>query len=413
MKRICLITPGHVASNPRLVKEANALFETGYQVRVVAGDYMPIIRPLDRALLETVPWTWHPVSYGAVLGDRCRAAWQKGLRHFARYQPLPVTLAAWTHHRLWRRLADAAAAIPADLYIGHNLAALPAAARAATQHQALLGFDAEDFHTGELPDTPEHQWEIQLRDRIERTFLPQCQHLTAASPGIATAYQQRYGVTAAVILNVFPLSEAPDSAEPDSDRPPSLYWFSQTIGPGRGLEPVIEALGQMTTRPTLYLRGHLANGYGDHLTALAERCGVTDQLNFLPPAPSQDMVQLASDHTIGLSLEETRVPNRSICLTNKIFTYLLAGVPVLMSRTSAQVALAEELGVAARVVALEGGAIAAQLDSWLTSPQTLTWVRQHAWHLGQTRFNWDVEKQQFLESIRRTRSQESIKPPVP
>lgn len=203
-KRVCLVTPGHVASNPRLVKEANALCEAGYHVRVVAGDYMPVIRPLDQALLRTVQWEWQPVTYGALLGDRCRAAWQKGLRYVARYCPLPVPWAAWSHHRLWRRLADAAAAQPADIYLGHNLAALPAAARAATQHRAQLGFDAEDFHTGELPETPEHQWEIQLRDRIERAFLPQCQHFTAAAPGIAAAYQQRYGVTADVILNVFP-----------------------------------------------------------------------------------------------------------------------------------------------------------------------------------------------------------------
>ena len=36
-RRICLITPGHVASTPRLVKNADALAAAGYEVHVVAG----------------------------------------------------------------------------------------------------------------------------------------------------------------------------------------------------------------------------------------------------------------------------------------------------------------------------------------------------------------------------------------
>src|SRR5262249_14385196 len=37
--RICLITPGHLSMNPRLVKEADALTEAGYDVVVIAADF--------------------------------------------------------------------------------------------------------------------------------------------------------------------------------------------------------------------------------------------------------------------------------------------------------------------------------------------------------------------------------------
>ena len=37
MKRLCLVSPGHPASNPRLVKEAAALHGAGYDVTVVCG----------------------------------------------------------------------------------------------------------------------------------------------------------------------------------------------------------------------------------------------------------------------------------------------------------------------------------------------------------------------------------------
>ena len=39
---------------------------------------------------------------------------------------------------------------------------------------------------------------------------------------------------------------------------------------------------------------------------------------------------------MGLSLEESRPRNRDLCLTNKVFVYLLAGIPQLLSHTAAQ-----------------------------------------------------------------------------
>src|SRR5260370_1251501 len=81
-------------------------------------------------------------------------------------------------------------------------------------------------------------------EQVERESLPQCCYVTAASPGIAGAYASKYGIpTPTSILNVFPLAERPlRFRETRPDGPLRLYWFSQTIGPGRGLENVIRAM---------------------------------------------------------------------------------------------------------------------------------------------------------------------------
>jgi hypothetical protein len=59
------------------------------------------------------------------------------------------------------------------------------------------------------------------------------------------------------------------------------------------------------------------------------------------------MVELAQPYDAGLSCEEPAVLNHQLCLPNKIFTCLAAGVPVILSRTPAQAALARDLGPAA------------------------------------------------------------------
>src|SRR5439155_13695826 len=47
-------------------------------------------------------------------------------------------------------LIKAAKKIKADIYIGHNLGALPAAIIAADCHKTKCGFDAEDYHRPEI-----------------------------------------------------------------------------------------------------------------------------------------------------------------------------------------------------------------------------------------------------------------------
>ena len=119
------------------------------------------------------------------------------------------------------------------------------------------------------------------------------------------------------------------------------------------------------------------------------------------------MVRLAAEHDLGLAVEIPSPRNRDICLTNKAFTYLIAGMPVLLSRTSAQNTLGNELGKAGMLIELaETTKIAALLDTYFGDSRLQQEARGEAWRLGRTRFNWEVEKRAFLDSIEHTFSKD-------
>ena len=89
-----------------------------------------------------------------------------------------------------------------------------------------------------------------------------------------------------------------------------------------------------------------------------------------------------------------------MCLANKIFVYLLAGIPQLLSDTAAQRALAPELGEAAILADLaQPDAVARQLDQFFADPAGVASARRKAWNLAVQRYCWEVEKFKFLESI--------------
>ena len=401
-RHICLVTTGHLSTNPRLVKEADALSAAGYEVSIVAARFIPWADAADSEFAVR-PWRVKKVAFGPLAGRP---------KHIAQSLMRRVCLLAWKGLGLWPErafhpvipgLTRAACSTQADLYIAHNLAALPAADQAAKKHCAKLGFDAEDFHSGEMNNTPENAHRLRLTREIERRYLPRCDYLTAASPGIAKAYADAYSVPVpTVILNVFPLIDAP--VEPTdhgvAQPSPSLYWFSQTIGPDRGLETVVEAIARSRSRPCLFLRGNLSPDYQQALTALAEQLGVGDRLLFLAPALPGAMVSLAAKYDVGLATEISTTVNRDICLTNKLFTYLLAGLPTLASATTAQSELAADLPDAVFVYPQQDAkALAAMMDELLLSPFRLASARKLAWERGHRQFNWDREKYTYLKLI--------------
>jgi glycosyltransferase involved in cell wall biosynthesis len=304
-------------------------------------------------------------------------------------------------HPVVPALTRAACAVRADLYIAHNLAALPAAARAAKAHRAILGFDAEDFHRGFWRDDEPDSLAAQLTRALEQRYLPQCRHLTASSEGIAQAYEQSCGVRRArVVLNVFPL-EAVEPSPPHD--PPRLYWFSQTVGPGRGLETAVRAIAIARSRPQLVLRGDPSPGYREQLDALARAEQVTDRIEWLGPEPPSAMVRLAAQNDIGLAAETNETPNHRMCLSNKTFTYLMAGIPVVASDTPAQVALQRELD-GAMLVYPQGDAkgLAECLDRLTRSTEALAAAKARARQLAQARFNWETESRAFLDEVARS-----------
>jgi hypothetical protein len=403
---VCLITPGHLASAPRVVKEADALAGAGYRVHVVFARTFPPVDALDADILAGAPWEYTRVEATRGPGALARRALRRFCRRLVvRPNIATMRIAARANGAEALHLASVAARLPAALYVGHCLPGLAAAALAAGRRGAPYGFDAEDFHDAETERVLQDPAERTAASLLQRGLLAGCAHLTASAPMISRQFEESYRVRPRTVLNVFPLAQAPqppvERGAPTAEQPARIYWFSQTIGPGRGLEAVVTALGRMRTPVELHLRGFPAEGYAERLQSLAARAGLSRPICFLPPGPPSEMARLAAQADLGLSTEVPSPPNRNLCLTNKIFIYLLAGIPQMLSDTRAQCALAPDLGEAAFLADLERPeGVAARLDDFFGHPGRIAAARRRARELAASRYCWDVEQAVFLDSIR-------------
>lgn len=405
---ICIISSMHPSMNPRVVKEADALTAAGYTVGLIAPDFSARWRDMDEEFTNR-PWRilerpqFGPLSRRGARAAELARRLVAGLavRHFGVGHPAAVMAA---HHPIAPALVTAARRHRARLYLAHITPALPAAALAAAHHGAAYAFDAEDFHAGELPDTPANGIANRLIHSIEAKYLPGCAYITAASPGIADAYARTYNIRRpVVVLNAFPRARAPKTwTERGTASPsPSIYWFSQTIGADRGLQSAVRALALSKVKPHLYLRGNPAEGAVEELLSIAGNVSVSENVHILPIAQPYQMEALASAYDVGLCSEIGHTRNREIALANKQFTYFLAGIPALMSDIPAHRLFAPEADGAVEIFgANDPASLASAIDSTLGDAVRLAGMRRAAWQLGQAKFNAEIETERICGVVK-------------
>jgi hypothetical protein len=142
------------------------------------------------------------------------------------------------------------------------------------------------------------------------------------------------------------------------------------------------------------------------LLKLAESVGVrAAQVRDHSTARPDHLVEIAGRHDVGLALEQAVSVNNNICISNKIFTYLLAGNAIAATNTQGQQEIVRRIGRAAfSYEPGNAGQLAAGLRVWCENRTALEAARREAWDWGVRQYNWDLEKQKFLAIVERTLS---------
>jgi glycosyltransferase involved in cell wall biosynthesis len=289
-----------------------------------------------------------------------------------------------------------AQSINAELFVGHNPGLLPIAWKLARNAGAKCGFDAEDFHSGMNRSGEGRSLQDSIVRGWEKKYLNRYDYLTAAAPLIAREYLDRYPISFdAVVLNTFdPICE--DETFPQSGNGSlSLYWVSQTIGANRGLENVVRALALLKdTSIRLFLRGDWQNGYETRLRILVDELGISQhQVVSLPRVIFNEYVSSAARYDVGLAVEEPISRNRELCLTNKIFMYLSAGLAVAATSTPGQSALMEKIPNAGFVFSYnDHEGLAESLEVWIKEPALLDEAKAAALRAARESYNWKRER---------------------
>ncbi len=399
--RICLIGVTHFCHNPRLLREADSWAEAGHDVRVVTPSFSVALAQQDQRQLARRQWHHQTIDYLPVgwIG-KTRSTFIRGRRRLAdELQQRSLggrRLAEYSYTAALPELIRIASQEHADWFIAHAQAALPIAVAAAKRWKARVGFDCEDLLSEHGTDPPE------IVRQIEKTYLPNCNYVSAPSQGIADWLQRAYGIKPPLVLyNLFPLSLS-EGMVPPADRPATpvvrLHWFSQTIGLGRGIEEAIEACGMLKRNVELHLRGNPTNGYEPILRAMAERLDVDLKLH--PQADHDHLIKTMDRFDVGLALEREENRGAALTVSNKLGSYLLAGLAIAATDTPGQRELLQQIPTAGFLYPSGKPKLLADgLGRWIDNRKELKASQQAAWDSARKRFCWDIEAAKLVPAL--------------
>lgn len=401
-KRICIVTVKHLSYNPRVLKEADAFFKNGYQVSVVTINNHFHQERFDKEIMKSRKWKLKTVNF------RKEDKKEKWLWFYLSFKhKFFSALAKFSFHfgiaeraalKGYEELVTLARKEKADFYLAHHAEALAVGYQAARNSNAILGFDAEDFHTGMNEYSPEST-QNSLISFLEAKYLPHYSYLTATSKGIGEAYARKYSLKKIrVILNVFPLWK---SQHIKLNSPVRFYWYSQVIGPGRGLEILLKAASQIAEPFEIHLRGTFhSSEYENSLRTRIKNLNLLKKVFFHEPILAESIIHDAAQYDVGLALESDVSINRNICVTNKIFAYLMAGLAIVGTDTYGQKDIFSNFKHAVRICRInDAESLAAAMNGYIVNSETLLSAKFHARYAANEHFNWEKESEKLLSGV--------------
>jgi glycosyltransferase involved in cell wall biosynthesis len=396
---VCIISQSHLCRNPRVLKEAIALSSAGYVVTIITSIYADALLQQDKELLSGYPIQYKPASD---LRSRSlknyyirfvRALNIKLVKWFKLQLPASLGYNLWGYYHQINNT-------PADFYIVHQEMPLYIGCGLIKKNKKVI-FDFEDWYSEDLLNEARTERPIKLLKKAEEYALKNGTGIYTTSHVLANALAKTYNARKPfVIYNTF--NTSPGLVSKYMDRKDlsliSLLWFSQTLGPGRGIETLIEALQAVHQPIELHLRGNCTKAYHDKLFNLLE-ANTPHKLYIHNLVNTNSLSERIKEHDLGLALENNEPLNRDLTATNKLFDYLVNNVPVIATPTSGQ---REVAGLVENCIFITkdftSKALAEKINMLVNNVEILNQAKQSL-NKYSAQISWQTHQHQLLDII--------------
>ena len=404
-RRVAILTASSLSRNPRAFKEAKTVANAGYEVIVYGACFEAGQRQIDEELARRHSFSFKSVLEGGIR-PQLLSFWRRVRTRAG------VDLNRYLHiENSWQlgpavvELEKQSRIAKADYYIAHLEQGSWVGAQL-HRSGSMVGIDMEDWYSEDLPLEARKYRPLKLLRDVERKLLTSGAHATCTSHAMSKALAAEFGCPHPTVLyNAFPWSDraAMDGLSKDrrDRRLPSIHWFSQTLGHGRGLEDLVDALHLLTHEAEIHLRGKPVSGFENWLAhRVPEEWRGRIVVHEL--VSNAELLSRIAEHDIGFAGETPLIRNKDLTVSNKILYYLLAGLAVVASDTAGQREVAAQAtGGVFLYSSGDAPALAARLDALLGSTDALREAKASALDAAEQTFCWERQEQSLLEAINR------------
>ena len=215
-----------------------------------------------------------------------------------------------------------------DVFVSNDLDTLPANYLASRIKQKPLIYDSHEYFT-EVPELIGRPVVKSIWKWLEKRLVPKVDAAYTVCDSIAEVYSDLYKVDFKVVRNLPVCSqlEKPEHQKKAEDEP-KIILYQGALNLGRGVGTAIRAM-QYLEGVELWLAGD--GDLTSQLKELVVEMKLESKVKFLGRLPLHQLHEVTRRADLGISLEEDLGLNYRFALPNKLFDYIQAGVPVLVS----------------------------------------------------------------------------------
>ncbi len=368
MKTAIVSVINDLVTDQRVNKTCNVLRELGFEVLLVGRvkrDSMP---------LPNRNYRMH----------RMKLLFEKGPLFYAEYN-IRLLLFLLTHK--------------ADLLFSNDLdTLLPNFLVSKFRHSNLV-YDSHEYFT-ETPELINRKFVQGVWKSIERWIFPKLKDVITVNESIANLFHDLYGNKVAVVRNIPPVPAEQIQAEPKYSIPagkPIVLLQGSGINIHRGAEELVQAMQFVEVAQLVIVGG------GDVIEILKKMAIDLKQENkiiFIPKVPFEELRYYTSKATLGVSLDKGTNINYRFMLPNKLFEYIHAGIPVLVSPMVEMKKIVDKYEVGETIENHHPKDIAGHISKMITDKIKLNYYRENC-KTAAAELNWDIEKQVLIKVLQK------------
>jgi glycosyltransferase involved in cell wall biosynthesis len=226
----------------------------------------------------------------------------------------------------------------ADVLLANDLDSLVGNYYASKIKRCHLVYDSHEYFT-EVPELINRPRVKQVWESIEKRIVPKLKHAYTVCDSIAKIYTEKYGVDFKVVRNV-PTKRHYELKSQNNK--PKVILYQGAVNTGRGLENMIRAMKYIEDVKLIIV------GDGDIKPFLEKQVSdsnLQNKIEFTGRLPINQLAELTPKADLGLSVEEDLGLNYHFALPNKLFDYIQAQVPVLVTNLPEMAAIVNRYNI--------------------------------------------------------------------
>ena len=299
--KVVLSVTNDLYTDPRVDKVCNFLTRNGFDVTLVGRRYG------DSAALAPRAYKTH----------RMRLLFRKGAFFYAEYN-IRLFFYLLFHHF--------------DLFVANDLDTLLPNFLISRLKRKRIVYDSHEYFCGEL-SIANRPFVRKVWLSIEKFCFPKLKDVITVSQSIVDQYEKEYGIRPHLVRNIPPKATPPVTETRASLQLPEdktiVILQGNGLNEGRGGEELVEAMPFVDEKAVLLIVGN-----GTMIPQLKERVKelkMEERVRFVPRVTPEKLFNFTYLADIGIALDRDLSPNLRFSLPNKLFEYIKAGIPMVVS----------------------------------------------------------------------------------